>query len=169
MKHEVWLSLGSNLDRERVYPQAVRLIASFCEVLAASPVYETEPVGMPGAAPFFNGALRVATDLAPEAFKQRLMDLVEVPLGRVRVPGDRYRPRTIDVDIALWDDAVGEILGRALPDPDILRHLHLARPLADLDPRRRHPQTGRPLGEIAAELEAAGPVPVPRPDIVLEY
>ena len=72
------------------------------------------------------------------------------------------------MDIAIWDDMVGEILGRRVPDPDILRHLHVARPLADLAPDLVHPETGRTLAQIAAVLEAECPaLPLPRPDIIL--
>lgn len=169
MKHSVYLLLGSNVDRERCYPAAVGLITSLGEVVAVSPVYETEPVGMSGAPDFFNGALLLITELEPEELKRRLRREVEAPLGRVRRPGGRPAPRTIDVDIALWDDLVGTIAGKPLPDPDILKHLHVARPLADIAPQLRHPACGRTLAEIAAHLERTGPLPRPRPDVMLEY
>lgn len=169
MKHSVYLLLGSNVDRERCYPEAVRLIASFGEVAAVSPVYETVPVGMNGAPDFFNGALLLVTELEPEELKRRLRQEVEEPLGRVRQGRGRPAPRTIDVDIALWDDEVGSIAGNPVPDPDILKHLHVARPLADIAPGLHHPGTGRTLAEIAAGLERTGPLPRPRPDVMLEF
>jgi 2-amino-4-hydroxy-6-hydroxymethyldihydropteridine diphosphokinase len=169
VKYEVYLVVGSNVDRERCYPEAIRQITSLGEVLAVSAVYETKPVGMPGADDFFNGALLLATDLEPEELKWRLRKDVEERLGRVRLPGGPVAPRTIDVDIALWDDLVGTIAGRPVPDPDILRYIHVARPLADIAPDLPHPVTGRPLGEIAAGLSRSGPLPRPRPDIILEY
>ena len=161
--------MGSNVDKERCFPEAIRLIASFGEVIAVSPVYETDPVGMTGADDFFNGAVLLATELGPEELKLRLQLDVEEPLGRVRGTGGKVRPRTIDVDIALWGDLVGAIAGRPVPDPDILRHLHVARPLADIAPDLPHPQTGQRLEEIAAALERSGPLLRPRPDIILRY
>lgn len=137
--------------------------------MAVSPVYETAPVGMKGAANFFNGALLLATDLDPEELKRRLQEEVEEPLGRVRRPGQKFIPRTIDVDIALWDDLVGTIAGRPVPDPDILRFIHVAQPLADIAPDYHHPETGQPLAEIAAGLAREGPLPRLRPDIILKY
>lgn len=169
MKQEVYLVVGSNVDRERCFPEAIRLIASFGEVMAVSPVYETAPVGMEGAADFFNGALLLATDLAPDELKERLQEEVEKPLGRVRHDGQKFIPRTIDVDIALWGDLVGDIAGRPVPDPDILRHIHVARPLADIAPELLHPETGQSLGKIAADLALGGPEPRLRADIVLKY
>jgi 2-amino-4-hydroxy-6-hydroxymethyldihydropteridine diphosphokinase len=167
--HRVFLALGSNVDGTRNFPAAVRLLRRLGEVLAASPVYETEPVGMAGTGCFLNGAVLLETDLAPDELKARLRIDVEEALGRVRPPGGGWAPRTIDVDIVLWDDMVGEIAGRRVPDPDILRHLHVARPLADLAPDLRHPETGRTLGEIAAALEgSSATLPLPRADIILE-
>lgn len=169
MKQNVYLVVGSNVDRERCFPEAIRLIASFGEVMAVSPVYETAPVGMDGAADFFNGALLLATDLAPDELKKRLQEEVEEPLGRVRRDGQKFIPRTIDVDIALWGDLVGDIAGRPVPDPDILRYIHVARPLADIAPDLLHPETGQSLKKIAAGLAVNGPVPRLRPDIVLKF
>lgn len=173
MKQNVYLLIGSNVDRERCYPKAVHLLASFGKVKKVSPVYETEPVDMVDADNFFNGALLLATDLRPEDLKRRIRQEVEEPLGRVRGPGMKFQPRTIDVDIALWNDHVGFIGSTPVPDPDILKHLHVARPLADIAPDLVHPVTGQTLADIAAGLERAllgkGPLPVPRPDIILKF
>ena len=171
MRSRVFLLLGSNVDRERCYLEAVKLIAALGEVLAVSPVYETAPVGMEGADDFFNGAMLLATGLEPEVLKERLRREVEEPLGRVRRPGgSSYVPRTMDVDIALWDDRVGRIGNNPVPDPDILRHIHVARPLADIAPDHPHPETGETLAAIARRLEQEGNVALPRlrADIILE-
>ncbi|MFO7608072.1 MAG: 2-amino-4-hydroxy-6-hydroxymethyldihydropteridine diphosphokinase [Candidatus Krumholzibacteriia bacterium] len=166
---EVHLTLGSNVEAARNYPAAVRLLRGLGEVAAVSPVYETVPVGMRGAANFLNGAVLLRTGLTPVVLKTRLRLDVEEVLGRERPAGEGWAPRTIDVDIALWGDLVGEILGRRVPDPDIVRHLHLAQPLADLSPELVHPADGRTLAQVAADLRATADVqPVPRPDIVLE-
>jgi 2-amino-4-hydroxy-6-hydroxymethyldihydropteridine diphosphokinase len=170
MKYRVHLSLGSNLDREKNYPAAVALIGALGRIEAVSTVYETEPVGMdPETPPFFNGAVVLATSLEPAELKQRLRDEVETALGRDRPAGTRWVPRTIDVDIALCGASVGDIAGRRVPDPDILRFLHVAVPLAEVSGDLVHPEDGRTLAEIAASLEGTGPLPVPRPDIILEY
>lgn len=169
MKYSVYLLVGSNVNKEKCYPEAIRKIASLGEVTAVSPVYETVPVGMQAVENFFNGALLLQTDLEPEALKARLLRDVEEPLGRVRGTRGHPVPRTIDVDIALWGDRVGTIAGRPVPDPDILKHIHVARPLADLAPLLRHPQTGQTMAEIANKLDTPGPLPRLRPDIILEF
>ena len=170
MKQIVYLTLGSNLNQERCYPLAVKMIAGLGEIAAVSPIYETEPVGLEdGAGKFFNGAVLLLTELDPETLKTRLRDDVETALGRVHLPGEPWLSRPIDVDIALWGNTVGAILGRPVPDPDILRFVHVALPLADLAPDFEHPVDGRTLEEIASELVGTGPLPEVRRDIILDF
>ncbi len=167
MKHNVWLTLGSNLERESCYPAGVRLIASLYEVEVVSMVYETDPVGLVNAPDFFNGAILLRTAQEPAEVKSTLITEVEGPLGRLRTLGGQIRPRTFDADIALWDDQVFTLGRHNIPDPDLLRYLHMARPLADISPTYRHPENGQTLTEIAAGLAESNPLPRPRPDIIL--
>nr|MEE4269034.1 2-amino-4-hydroxy-6-hydroxymethyldihydropteridine diphosphokinase [Candidatus Krumholzibacteria bacterium] len=167
MKYIAYLLVGSNVDKETCYPAAFLKIASLGEVLAVSPVYETEPVRMIGAPDFFNGALKLRTELDPETFKSRLITDVEEPLGRRRQGTGPIRPRTIDVDIALWDDLVGTIAGRQVPDPDLLTCIHAARPMADIAPDLRHPVTGQTMAAIAEQLTSTCALPRIRPDVIL--
>lgn len=161
----VLLSLGSNIDAESNLAAAVRLLREEGRVLAVSPVYETEPVGTAGQPPFLNAALMIETSLGPVAFKRDVIGEIERMLGRVRDPRDRNAPRTIDVDIAIWEGgADGPVPD---PDPSISRWAHLAIPLADIAPGRYLRGDGRTLATIAVDLLAAGPAPRPRPDVNL--
>ena len=170
MKQSVYLTLGSNLNQERCYPLAVKKLTDLGEIAAVSPVYQTEPIGLEdGAGKFFNGAVLLLTELTPENLKTRLREDVEKALGRIHLPGEVWLSRPIDVDIALWGNTVGEILGRPVPDPDILRFVHVALPLADLAPDLQHPTDGRTLAEIAGELVGSGPLPEIRRDIILDF
>ncbi len=162
MSHRAYLTFGSNVDAERNLPAGLALLRPH-GLAAVSSVYETAAVGTREARPFLNAAAMVITDRPPEEFKLAVCRRIEAQLGRVRVPGDKFAPRTIDLDIALWDDAVLDVLGSPVPDPDILRQLHVARPLADLAPDLVHPVDGRTLGIIAAALAArASPAELPR-------
>ena len=167
--NRVFVLLGSNIDKERNLPAAVALLRERGPV-KVSPVYETSPVGIGDPGSFLNAAAELLTDLEPAAFKREVCDGIERALGRVRDPRDRFAPRTIDLDIALWNDAVLDVLGSPVPDPDILCHLHAALPLADLAPDLRHPTDGRTLAAIArdlAERAAHAPFPSPRPDVII--
>lgn len=158
-----YLALGSNINKERNLPAAVRLLAAYGRVLRASAVYETAPVGNPDDPAFFNAAVMLETALPAAILKETALTAIENQLGRQRT-ADPNAPRTIDLDIALFNDEVLEIGPRHIPDPDILRFAHVAAPLADLAPDYRHPETGETLAAIAARL----PSPlIRRPDILL--
>jgi len=172
----VLLLLGSNVDKERNLRAAVRLLGRAVEVVALSPVYETTPVGLRDQPDFLNAAAIIRTDLSPAALKDGPLATIEQQLGRARA-ADKNAPRTIDLDIALYGDIVGDYTPadgrpRRLPQPDLLRFAHAARPAADLLPNTPHPVTGELLGDIAPRLVRAaraahGDVIRPRPDVDL--
>lgn len=161
-----YLSLGSSLDKERNLPAGVRLLAQHGRILAVSPVYETAPVGNADDPTFFNAAVVLATPLDAETLKASVLRAVEDQLGRQRT-ADRNAPRTFDADIALFNHQILTVAGRRIPDPDILRHAHIAVPLADVAPDYRHPESGETLADIAARLRAAASL-VRRDDVALE-
>jgi dihydroneopterin aldolase/2-amino-4-hydroxy-6-hydroxymethyldihydropteridine diphosphokinase len=160
--HRVLLALGSNINAEHNLQVAAQRLASRFHLRAVSPVYETAPVGKTNQPNFLNAAASIETDLAAAELKQALQ-AIEQELGRVRTD-DKNAPRTIDLDISLFDAQVLAVGQRHIPDPDILRYPHIARPLADLAPQQRHPETGQTLQEIAQGLPTGD---LRRTDIVL--
>lgn len=148
-----YLSLGSNVDKERNLAACVRLLAQHGRVVAVSAVYETAAVGNPGDPPFFNAAVALETDMEPAELKERVLRRIEQQLGRRRT-ADPNAPRTIDIDISLFNDAVTHVGKRRIPDPEILRHPHVAVPLADIAPDYRHPELGESLRDIAHRVQA---------------
>lgn len=153
--NRVLISLGSNIDPGRNLPLAVRRLAMRCHVLDASPVYETEPVGTTDQANFLNAAILIETELTAADLKVEVLHTIEQELERVRAE-DKNAARTIDLDISLFNDEVLEVGERHIPDPEILEYAHIARPLADLAPDYRHPETGQTLLEIAQSLPERG-------------
>jgi 7,8-dihydro-6-hydroxymethylpterin-pyrophosphokinase len=97
--------------------------------------------------------------------KDGVLAQIENQLERVRT-ANKNAPRTIDLDIALFNRDVFKVGERHVPDPEILEFGHIALPLADLDPDYRHPETGQTLAEIAAPF-ADDPDLWVRPDIQL--
>lgn len=162
--NRAYVALGSNIHPERHLPDAVRRLGQLGRLLAVSRVYESQPVGKTDQPTFLNAAVLVETGLDPVEFKARVLQTIEQELGRVRT-ADKNAPRTIDLDIALWNDEVREVGGRRIPDPELLERAYIARPLADLAPQYRHPVTGQRLLEIAEGLGDAGLAH--RPDLVL--
>jgi 2-amino-4-hydroxy-6-hydroxymethyldihydropteridine diphosphokinase len=166
--NRAYLLLGSNIDAAHNLPRAVAILAEAGHVRAVSSVYETAPVGRADQASFLNAAILLETRLGPVELKGAVIRRLEERLGRVRDPADRNAPRTIDVDILLWNEMVGEILGRVVPDPDILRYAHVAVPLAEIAPDLIHPVMGERLADIARGLWTGDPrPPIRRGDVRL--
>jgi len=155
LPNRAFVALGSNIEPETNLRSAVELLAEQVSLAGVSPVYETAPVGKTDQANFLNAAVIVLTPLSMEALKTTVLQPIERQLGRVRT-ADRNAPRTIDLDIALFNYEVFDLGQRHIPDPDILDRPHVAIPLADLAPYYIHPETGDTLAEIAAGLSTAG-------------
>jgi 2-amino-4-hydroxy-6-hydroxymethyldihydropteridine diphosphokinase len=147
----VYLSLGSNMgDREASLRAAIeRLSAPDLRVLRASPVYETEPVGYTAQCWFLNLVVEAETTLLPMQLLSRI-GRIERALGRVRTMPKG--PRTIDIDILLYGDAVVRRATLEIPHPRMAGRRFVLAPLADLAPDLRHPVTHRTAREM---LDAA--------------
>ena len=153
---------GSNLDKERCLPESIRQLRRHpdIDVRAVSSCFESSSVGGPADAPdFYNAAALVLTHLDPEELRREL-HAIEDQLGRVRTD-DPNAPRTVDLDILLYDDVVKDFDGWSLPDPDIETQLYAAVPLADVAPRWVHPVLGKTAEELADELAASHPEVIP--------
>jgi 2-amino-4-hydroxy-6-hydroxymethyldihydropteridine diphosphokinase/dihydroneopterin aldolase/2-amino-4-hydroxy-6-hydroxymethyldihydropteridine diphosphokinase len=180
MTNRVFVSLGSNINKETNLHTAVKLLQEKSRLLAVSSVYETAPIetaaeGSPvqkDGLLFWNAAVLMETILDPTGFRRDVLDQVERQLNRQRT-ADRDAPRTIDADLTLFNEEVFELdPGHLIPDPDLLKFAHVAVPVAELAPNLNHPESGEALGQIAERLlrEAAAdnrPLPLRRPDIVL--
>jgi 2-amino-4-hydroxy-6-hydroxymethyldihydropteridine diphosphokinase len=111
-------------------------------------------VGTTDQACFLNAAVLIETELTPVELKAEVLRSIEDELGRQRT-ADKNAPRTIDLDISLYNEEVFELGNRRVPDPEILEFLHVVQPLADLAPYYRHPETGQTLLDIAQSLPGA--------------
>ncbi len=144
-----WLSIGSNLDREQSIRGAIQDLRATYGELTLSPVYESVAVGFSGA-PFLNLVAGIDTDEPVEAINARLR-AIEDAHGRVRGP-DKFAPRTLDIDLLTWGDAVGRIDSYELPRDEILKYAFVLGPLADVAPRARHPLDGRRYADLWRDL-----------------
>jgi 2-amino-4-hydroxy-6-hydroxymethyldihydropteridine diphosphokinase len=156
--NRVFLTLGSNIDKEQNLPAAVRILGDMATVIAVSSVYETKPSGTANQPRFFNAAVLIETPLDPLAIKEHVIEEIESALDRERQE-DRNAPRTIDIDIALFNDDVVDYTPsdgrkRHVPDADLLLSVHAIVPIAELAADKKHPETGESLGEIAERLQA---------------
>jgi len=150
-----YLSLGSNIEPERNLPAAVALLAQFGRVRAVSNVYETAPVGFPDQSDYLNAAVLLETTFSARALREEAITQIEAALGRVRTE-NKNAPRTIDIDIMLFNRDVLQIGKRHIPDSEILERPFVAIPLAEIAPDYVHPETGQTLKEIAQQLSLRG-------------
>jgi 2-amino-4-hydroxy-6-hydroxymethyldihydropteridine diphosphokinase len=147
----VFVSIGSNIEREHHVRAAVRALRARFGALALSHVYETEAEGFEGDN-FLNLVASFDTQEAPERVQAALHD-IETAQGRAR-NGPRFGPRTLDLDLLLYGDLIRHGDGLDLPRGEIMRYAFVLGPLAELAPRARHPEIGRTYGELWAGFGA---------------
>jgi len=145
----VFLGLGSNMgDREGNLSRGRDLLADGgLRLTRTSRLYLTEPVGGPVQPWFLNQVVEGTTDLTPEA-------LLAVCLGAeralLRVRTEKDGPRTLDVDLLLYGDAVMRAPGLTVPHPRLAERRFVLVPLAEIAPLVRHPESGLSAAEMLA-------------------
>lgn len=142
-----FLSLGSNLgNRSANLARARKLLrGKGVEVLKASSVYETEPVGHLDQPWFLNQALQVRSSLEPHA----LLGLAKSIEARMkRVPAVPQGPRTIDIDILFAGDLVVDRPDLVIPHPRLAQRNFVLVPLCEIAPEIRHPVLGKTIKEL---------------------
>lgn len=145
-----YVALGANIgEPAATVVSALAALAGLPEsrVLRTSPLYRTAPVGLRNQPDFINAAAALETALGAEALLDALLDL-EVRFGRRR--RDRNGPRTLDLDLLLYDDSEIDLPRLTLPHPRLHLRAFVLRPLAEIAPDLTIP--GR--GSVAAWLPA---------------
>lgn len=141
----VHIALGANLgDRLATLRSAVAALEALGRVVARSSVWETEAVGPPP--DYYNAVVVLETTLEPEALLDGLQ-AIEAAHGRRR-PAARDAPRTLDLDVLLWGDAVLATERLEVPHPRLHERAFVLEPLAEIDPALVHPRIGRTVEEL---------------------
>lgn len=141
--HEAYLILGSNIDPVENIDRAFDMLGEAVEIVTLSSVWRTKAFESKGP-DFLNRAARIRTNLMPDELKWDVLRKIEAELGRVRTE-DKNAPRTIDLDIIIFD-------GRVL-DEKLWERYYVAIPIAELLPNFEDPRSKRPLHEVAEELK----------------
>jgi len=158
-REKAWIGLGSNLgDRLgalRAARAALDLLADVT-VLAASNVYESDPVGPGQQGLYFNAALELETALEPRALLGQLF-VIERDLGRDRsADAVRWGPRTLDLDLLLFGDRHLCEAGLEVPHPRLHQRPFVLLPLVELVGDHLHPGLGGRLDDWAARCPDRG-------------
>jgi len=134
LKSKAYIGLGSNLgDRLGNLKSAVNAISQLdkTRVLKQSRIYETEPVGYLDQGNFLNMVLLIETELKPIDLLKKLQG-IESMLKRERII--RWGPRTIDLDILIYDDVIINLPELTIPHPEMLKRAFVLIPMKDIDP-----------------------------------
>jgi 2-amino-4-hydroxy-6-hydroxymethyldihydropteridine diphosphokinase len=115
-----FIAVGSNIEPERNIVAALGLLRNRMRLTSSSTFYLTEPIGPPDQPRFINGVWRIDTTLSPKQVRDELLRPAEEELERRRC-ADKFAPRTIDLDLVLYDDLVVEDEAFRLPHPDLVR------------------------------------------------
>lgn len=141
----VYLGLGSNLgDRATLLHAAVDALVSRGVLRAAevSPLYETDAETPDPQPAYLNAVVRGETALSAQALLEWCLR-IEAELGRVRPPGRRHAPRTVDIDVLLYGSEVIETATLCVPHPGLLERAFVRIPLSDVaTPGLKHPTSG---------------------------
>jgi dihydroneopterin aldolase / 2-amino-4-hydroxy-6-hydroxymethyldihydropteridine diphosphokinase len=146
--HTAYIAIGSNMgDRDNNLNSAIELINTpdFNKVTKISNFYDTKPVGYVEQDEFLNGALEIKTLLAPKKLMQFLLEK-EQDLKRERII--RWGPRTIDLDILLYDNLITCEEEIIIPHPRMHERLFVLKPLSDIAPYVMHPILNKRVIEL---------------------
>ena len=159
IRSTVFVALGSNLDHPALHVEhALRDIDELPEtaLLKVSTLYETLPVGLKDQSAFVNAVAQVATTLSAHDLLERLHG-IEAQHGRVRnsATDQRNGPRTLDLDILMFDDATIDERGLTVPHPRMHERAFVLVPLVENAPALVVPGKGL-AKDLLASVDASG-------------
>ena len=141
----VFVSIGSNIDRDEHVRAAVKSLNALYQPLTLSTVYESAPIGFHGDN-FYNLVVGFNTNQSVKEVGQQLAN-IEDTYGRAR-SGRANEPRTLDLDLLLYGDLCLHDGNIDIPRAEIQEHAFVLRPLAEVAAEHKHPETGLTLGEM---------------------
>lgn len=147
---EVYVAAGSNVEPVQRLRTAVGELRALYADLRVSTAYRNEAVGFSGD-DFINLVVGFATS---ESLEQVLAQLhrIEALCGRER-DAPKWAPRSMDLDVLMYGDVVGEFPGAKLPRPDLLKRSYMLGPLAEIAPKLVHPTEKKTIAQLWNEFE----------------
>ena len=137
-------------DRLANLRNAISGLRELGELVAQSSIYETEPVDVEQAQPWFlNCAVAIETELSPREVLDRILSM-ELAMGRVRV--EKRGPRPVDIDIIFFGDEVIDLPGLTVPHPAMQSRRFVLAPLAEIAPAVLHPLLKKSVRDLLNAL-----------------
>jgi 2-amino-4-hydroxy-6-hydroxymethyldihydropteridine diphosphokinase len=153
MRHIAYIGIGSNVGNKAY--QCERAISEILKIdhhklLAKSSFFKTQPIGYTSQDWFINGVIKIETDLEPLGLLQ-VLKTIESHLGRTET--FRWGPRTIDLDILIFDDREMKTEELQIPHPRLHERQFVLIPLAEIDRDLFHPVLKKTVGEILEDIK----------------
>lgn len=146
-----YIALGSNVgDRLDYLRKGKEMVERKVQIIATSPIYDTEPIGSEDQARFLNAVVAIRTELSPEDLLALCLDIEKVN-GRTR--DARNAPRTLDLDLIFYNSFVHNSTDLTLPHPRMHERAFVLSPLADINPELVHPVLQASVKELLAQCE----------------
>jgi len=147
---QIFVSIGSNIDRENNIRSGVQALYQSFGRLRLSSVYDSEAVGFEGDA-FYNLVAHFDSDQTVQSVVAELRD-IEDRHQRHR-DGPRFSSRTLDIDLLLYDDLVLDSPDLCLPRDEILQSAFVLAPLAEVAPILKHPLCGESYADLWQQFD----------------
>ena len=150
---QVFVAAGSNVDPIAHLRQALDELAKIYPSLEISPAYRNKAVGFEGE-DFINLVVRFTAEDSIHQVRRNLQE-VEKRCGR---PADspKWAPRTIDLDILLYDQLISDEPGLILPRPDLIRRAYMLKPMVDIAPEVMHPTLHKSMRALWESFDRDG-------------
>ncbi|MGC1396431.1 MAG: 2-amino-4-hydroxy-6-hydroxymethyldihydropteridine diphosphokinase [Coleofasciculaceae cyanobacterium] len=151
----VAIALGSNLgDSKAILSSALNILVTNCNInlQKVSSWYQTAPVGPPQP-DYINGCAILETSLNPQELLEILL-IIEAHFGRIRK--EPNGPRTLDLDILLFDDLILESPKLQIPHPRMIERAFVLVPLAEIAPNWQEPVSGKAIAQLVQTVDCSG-------------
>ncbi|MEO0970527.1 MAG: 2-amino-4-hydroxy-6-hydroxymethyldihydropteridine diphosphokinase [Cyanobacteria bacterium J06639_18] len=152
---KVAIALGSNLgDSIAILEAAIKALERMpgIEIIIVSSWYETKAIGPPQPN-YINGCISVRTEQKPNSLLQILLG-IEKEFGRIR--REKWGPRTLDLDLLLYDDLILETPTLQVPHPRMRERAFVLAPLAQIEPSWIEPVSGKSIKELLKAVDCTG-------------
>lgn len=151
--HDVYLSLGSNIGDKKAYlDDAIKELDNLkcCKVLRVADYLVTEPYGVVEQDDFLNTCVKIKSLLTPRELLEEIHK-IEAMAGRERII--RWGPRTLDIDILMYDDEVCDDEDLIIPHIEMHKREFVLKPLAEIAPYKLHPILKKSVIQLKDELD----------------
>jgi 2-amino-4-hydroxy-6-hydroxymethyldihydropteridine diphosphokinase len=153
---EVYIGIGSNLgDKVANITKAIKMLSEFATIDQISSLYETEPEGRRKQPDFLNCVIKAEVGAGPVELLGILKD-IEKRIGRE--PSPRNGPRTIDLDLLIYNNQAIETPDLIVPHPRLQERVFVLVPMAEVAPSLYHPTLHKSMRQLLSELNSSSRV-----------